>query len=92
MLCYVAMRDLQKCAGMAGAFGYQQHKSKAIVASTLSGVASVVLAATWSPIASYRNAFNLVGCAVMLASQYLGEQVAKHQAEEKDVTASGHGS
>merc|ERR1712094_22085 len=55
---------------LANAIGYPQHQSEAIVIWNLTGVSSVVLAATWAPIAAYRNVCNFGGCALMLSSQY----------------------
>lgn len=62
---------------LSGVFGYPRHGSRAVVVGSWGGVAAVVLAVTWSPIASYRTALNLAGCAVMLGSQYIGEQIAR---------------
>lgn len=69
---------------VASALGYPQHQNEAVVAGTLGGVTSVVLAATWKPIAAYRTVFNFGGCAVMLGSQYLGDKIAKDKAKHND--------
>jgi len=64
---------------IANAVGYPQHQSEAIVAVNLTGVSSVVAAALYSPIAPYRNWFNLGGCALMLSSQYYGNKIASER-------------
>lgn len=62
---------------LATGLGYPQHESKAVVAATMSGATSVVLAATWNRLAAYRTLFNLGGCAVMLGSSYFGDKIAR---------------
>lgn len=64
---------------LACALGYPQHQSEAVVAGTLGGVSSVLLAVTWAPIAPYRILFNLGGCALMLGSQWKGDSIAKEK-------------
>lgn len=66
---------------LASALGYPQHQSEVVVAGTLAGASSVVLAATWRPISAYRTAFNLAGCGAMLGSQYFGDQIAREKAK-----------
>lgn len=75
---------------LAGALGYPQHECPAVVAGILGGAASVVLASTWSPIAPHRLAFNLGGCALMLGSQYVGDQIAKDRARHEGPDCSEH--
>lgn len=66
---------------LAAALGYPQHHSEAVVTGTLGGVATVVLAATWKPMAPHRLPFNLGGGALMLVSQYMGDRLAKARVE-----------
>lgn len=68
---------------LAGALGFPQHESKAVVAGVVGGAASVVLATTWGPMAPHRLALNLGGCALMLGSQYVGDQIARCRARDE---------
>merc|ERR1712228_411172 len=67
---------------MSNMIGYPQHKNERVVAANLTGVTSVVLAATWRPIAAYRNVANFGGCALMLSSSYYGNKIAKEKGNE----------
>lgn len=72
---------------LACALGYPQHQSPAVVGGTLGGVSSVLLAATWAPLAPYRLLFNLGGCAVMLGSQWMGDSIAKDKVQSDGSSA-----
>jgi len=68
---------------LASVWGYSQHQSEAVVAGTMGGVTFVVMAATWIPIASYRTAFNIGGCAMMIVSQCFGAKIAMDKAKQQ---------
>merc|ERR1712129_604991 len=60
----------------ANAFNYPQHESEAVVAVSLTGITSVVLAAIWAPVKRYQTFFNVGGCTLMLGASYMGHKIA----------------
>jgi len=66
------------CGLLSNAVGYPQHQSLAVTGTSLSGVAAMTVAATWGKaVAPYRVYLNLAGCAMMLGSSYVGNQMAR---------------
>lgn len=69
---------------LANALTYPQHKNEMVAVGSMTGVTSVVLAATCPPLKTYRNFLNFGGCGLMLGFNYYGNQLAKDRGHACD--------